>query len=205
MTTKAIITIGRQFGSGGREIGIKLAKRLELPYYDKALLRRAAQESGLSEKLFESFDEKPKSLLYSFAMDPHSFSLGDVPYEVTVEEQVFTAFCDVIKKYADEGPCVIIGRCADYVLRNNRNRLSIFIYAPLEARIERIVKIKGVSLEMAKNMIAKEDKQRSAYYNYYTSKKWGDLRSYHFCLDSDQLGIDGTVELITKIVEMRDR
>ncbi len=205
MKTNAVITIGRQFGSGGREVGIKLAAKLGIPYYDKALLRRAAKESGLQESIFQTFDEKPKNLFYLFSAEPGAMHMGELPYDVMLEEQVFTAAGEVIKKCAQEGPCVIIGRCADYILRKNPALLSLFIYAPLEERAERIVTMKGVNLETAKNMIHKEDRHRASYYNYYTSKKWGDIRSYHFCIDSSQLGIDGTVTLIEQIVTMRDQ
>lgn len=197
---KRVITIGRQFGSGGREIGVTLAESLGIPYYDKELLKRAAKESGLCEHLFESFDEKPKSLLYSLAMDSYSFGNLMTPYG-TVEQDVFLATFNTVKRVAQEGPCVMIGRCADYALRDADNCLNLFIYAPLAERVKRISQVRGLSPEKAKDMINKMDKQRASYYNYYTSKKWGSPASYDFCIDSSKLGVAGTVELIRYILE----
>ncbi len=197
---KRVITIGRQFGSGGHEVGVKLAQALDIPYYDKELLKRAAKESGLCEHLFESFDERPKSLLYSLAMDPYSFGNLAAPYG-TIEQEVFLATFNTVKKAADEGPCVIVGRCADYALRDYADSLHLFIYAPLEERVKRIAKLHDFTPDKAKDMINKMDKQRASYYNYYTSKRWGVPASYDFCLDSSQLGVDGTVELIRYILE----
>lgn len=197
---KRVITIGRQFGSGGREIGVKLAEARGIPYYDKELLKRAAKESGLCEHLFENFDERPKSLLYSLAMDPYSFGNLNAPYG-TIEQDVFLATFNTVKKVAEEGPCVIIGRCADYALREFDSCLSLFIYAPLEERVQRVSSLRNLPPAKAKDMINKADKQRASYYNYYTSKKWGAVGSYDFCLDSSQLGVDGTVELIEYLLE----
>lgn len=202
MTVNQIITIGRQFGSGGREIGVKLAESLNIPYYDKDLLKRAARESGLCEHLFESFDEKPKSLLYSLAMDPYSLSNFNSPYG-SIEQDVFLATFNTVKKIAAEGPCVLIGRCADYALRDTDNCLRLFIYAPLSDRVKRIAALRDLSPEKAKDAINKIDKQRASYYNYYTSKKWGAVASYDVCLNSSLLGVDGTVDLIRCILEKR--
>ena len=199
---KQIITIGRQFGSGGREIGIKLAESLNIPYYDKELLKRAAKESGLCEHLFDSFDEKPKSLLYSLAMDPYSLSNFTSPYG-GIEQDVFLATFNTVKKIAAEGPCVLIGRCADYALRDRDDCLRLFIYAPLAERAKRIASLRDLSPEKAKDAINKVDKQRASYYNYYTSKKWGAVASYDMCIDSSLLGVDKTVDLIRYILEER--
>ena len=133
-----IITIGRQFGSGGKEVGIRVAKELGIPCYDKELLKEAARQSGLSEKILESFDERPKSLLYSIAMDSYIFSLPGTGAGDSLEQQVYLATFDTIRRLAEQGPCVIIGRCADHALAENPNRLSLFIYAPLSDRVERV-------------------------------------------------------------------
>lgn len=117
-----VITVGRQYGSGGREIGTMLAKQLGIAYYDDMLLKEAAEESGLCEELFRSFDERPKSFLYSIAMDPYSFSMNHVTPKGSIEQQVYLATYDTIKKLADKGPCVLIGRCADYALQGSRRR-----------------------------------------------------------------------------------
>ena len=127
---KTIITIGRQFGSGGKEVGIRVAKELGIPFYDKELLQEAAKKSGLCEKIFENFDERPKSLLYSIAMDSYMFALPGTGAGDSLEQQVYLATFDTIRHIADQGPCVIIGRCADYALADNPNPLSIFIPRP---------------------------------------------------------------------------
>lgn len=202
MLNDTIINIGRQYGSGGRDIGIKLAEDLNVPYYDKELLKRAAKNSGLCEKLFESFDEKPKSLLYSLVVDPYSFNPNPTGYGL-IEEDVYVAVFEAVRKIADEGPCVIIGRCADYALKDYKKCLNLFIYAPIEKRIERIANAENISEEKAKERIKKVDKQRASYYNFYTNKKWGDVKSYDYCIDSSVLGIDGTADLIKYILEKK--
>lgn len=201
MSTKTIITIGRQYGSGGKEIGIRLSKELGIPFYDKELLKKAAQQSGLCEKVFESFDEKPRSLLYSIAMDPYAFSFAGGMEGDSLEQRVYLATFGTIRRLADQGPCVIIGRCADYALQDYPNHLSLFIHAPMANRIERVAKRLHTTPEKAKTAIIKTDKRRASYYEYYSSRKWGDVGSYDFCLDSSYLGTGGTVELIRAIIE----
>lgn len=197
---KQIITIGRQFGSGGHELGTRLAEALGVPYYDKDLLKRAAKESGLCEHLFENFDERPRSLLFSLAMDPYAFSNPAAPFG-SVEQEIFLATFNAVKQVAAEGPCVIIGRCADYALREREDVLNLFIHAPLAERVKRIARVRGLSEAKAKDQINKMDKQRASYYNYYTSKKWGAVSSYDYCLDSSILGLPGTVELVRYILD----
>ena len=199
-----VITVGRQYGSGGREIGTMLAKQLGIAYYDDMLLKEAAEESGLCEELFRSFDERPKSFLYSIAMDPYSFSMNHVTPKGSIEQQVYLATYDTIKKLADKGPCVLIGRCADYALADRDNVLKIFIDAPMEKRIETVDQRENLTPEKARQLILKTDKRRASYYEYYSSQKWGTVESYDFCLDSSVFGIDGTVALIEKLVEMKE-
>lgn len=201
---KTIITIGRQFGSGGREVGIRVAKELGIPFYDKELLRAAAEQSGLCEKIFENFDERPKSLLYSIAMDSYMFSLPGSGASDSLEQQVYLATFDTIRNIAGEGPCVIIGRCADYALADNPDHLSLFIHAPMDTRIRRVCQRQSLTPEKAKAMIIKTDKRRAAYYEYYSSRKWGAVDSYNFCMDSSIFGLGGTVELIRTIVEHKE-
>ena len=201
---KTIITIGRQFGSGGKEIGIRVAKELGIPFYDKEILRAAAEKSGLCEKIFENFDERPKSLLYSIAMDSYMFSLPGAGANESLEQQVYLATFDTIRNIAKEGPCVIIGRCADYALADNPNLLSLFINAPLDVRIQRVAKRQNLSPEKARSLILKTDKRRASYYEYYSSQKWGAVDSYDFCMDSNCLGLGGTVELIQTIVAHKE-
>lgn len=198
-----VITVGRQYGSGGREIGTMLAEKLGIAYYDDMLLKEAAKESGLCEELFHSFDERPKSFLYSIAMDPYSFSMNSVTARGNIEQQVYLATYETIKKLADKGPCVLIGRCADYALKDRDDVINIFITAPLENRIERVARRNDISLEEAKDRIKKTDKSRASYYNYYSSKDWGEAKSYDLCIDSSLLGIEGTVELLEKMIQLR--
>lgn len=201
---KTIITIGRQFGSGGKEIGIRVAKELGIPFYDKELLQAAAKKSGLCEKIFENFDERPKSLLYSIAMDSYMFALPGTGVGDSLEQQVYLATFDTIRHIAEQGPCVMIGRCADYALADNPDHLSLFIYAPMNVRAERVAKRKNITPEAAKTLIQKTDKRRASYYEYYSSQKWGAVESYDFCLDSSVLGLGGTVELIRTMVEQKE-
>ena len=198
-----VITIGRQFGSGGREIGEKLAAHFGIQCYDKELLTRAAKESGFCEEMLTNHDERPtNSFLYNLVMDTYSFGYNTSAFvDMPISQKVFLAQFDTIKKIASEGPCVIVGRCADYALSDFKNSIHLFIYADEEAKVSRISKKYNVSEAKAKDMIIKKDKQRQSYYNYYSSKKWGRADSYDFCINSSLLGIDGTVRLISQCIE----
>ncbi len=194
---KNIITIGRQFGSNGREIGHRLAENLDIPFYDKELLNEAAKHSGISESLLKSLDEKPnKSFLYNLVMDPYSYGFTNTGYQPNLNQQAFQATYDTIKKIADNGPCIIVGRCADYALRHNPNLIRLFIHAPLEKRIETVSKRFNLTVDKAKAQINKEDKGRASYYNYYTSKKWGAIDSYDMFINSSLMSVDKTVDFI---------
>ncbi|MCR4744420.1 MAG: cytidylate kinase-like family protein [Lachnospiraceae bacterium] len=202
---KTVITIGRQFGSGGREIGEKLAEHFNIKCYDKELLTKAAKDSGLCEEVFENHDERPtSSFLYNLVMDTYSFGYTNSTYvDMPVSHKVFLAQFDTIKKIAAEGPCVIVGRCADYALQDFDNVLNLFIYSKLEDKVERIMKRFDdiTSPEKAKEFIRKKDKQRKSYYDYYSSKRWGHVDTYDLAIDSSVLGIDGTVNLICQYIE----
>ena len=204
--TNTIITIGREFGSAGREIGYKIAKDFGIKLYDKEMLNRAAKESGICEELFEAHDEKPtNSFLYSLVMGTYSLGYSSGGYtDMPINHKVFLAQFDAIKKIASEGPCILVGRCADYALEEFDNVLTVFIHAKMEARIRRIARIYNLTDAKAKEMIQKTDKQRSSYYNYYTNKKWSDAESYDICLDSSVLGIDGTAEAIKHLVAIKE-
>lgn len=206
MKTNMIITIGRQFGSGGRDIGKKLAEDLGIKYYDKEMLSRAAKESGICEEIFKSHDEKPtNSFLYSLVTDTYSFGYGGGAYsDMPINHRVFLAQFDSIKKIAEEGPCVLIGRCADYALESFENVVSIFIQADMDTRIARVGHAFDLPVNKAKDMIVKTDKKRASYYNYYTNKRWGDAGSYDLCLNSGKLGLEGTVKAIKDYIELRE-
>lgn len=204
MKTKSIITIGRQYGSGGRAIGRKLAEKLEVPFYDKELLERAANDSGICKELFENHDEKPtNSFLYSLVMDTYSFGYNSAAFtDLPMNHKVFLAQFEAIKKLALEGPCVMVGRCADYALADFDNCFSVFIHSDLEVRIRRIAKEYDLKDNKARDAIHKTDKSRSSYYNYYTNKRWADAASYSLCIDSGKMGLEGAVECIIQAVKI---
>lgn len=202
-----IYTIGREFGSGGKEVGEKLAERLGIKLYDKELLQQAAKESGFCEEIFENHDEKPtNSFLYSLVMDTYSVNgYSSAPFlDMPLNHKVFLAQFDTIKKIAANESCVIVGRCADYALAENPDCINVFIHADINERIKTVSKRLNVTENKAKDIIQKRDKQRASYYNYYTSKKWGDSTSYHLTLDAGKLGLDGCVEMILKYREILD-
>lgn len=205
--TNTIITIGREYGSAGREIGYKVAADLGIKLYDKEMLARAAKESGLCQELFETHDEKPtSSFLYSLVMDTYSLGYTSGSYtDMPINHKVFLAQFDAIKKIADEGPCILVGRCADYALEEYDNVLSLFIHAKMDAKIRRIARIYDLTDTKAKDLIVKTDKKRAGYYNYYSNKKWGAAGSYHACLDSSLLGIEGTAEAIKMLVALKEQ
>lgn len=200
-----IITIGRQFGSGGREIGQKLAENLGIKYYDKELLSRAAKESGFCEEMIQNHDERPtNSFLYNLVMDTYSFGYNSSSFvDMPISHKVFLAQFDTIKKIASEGPCVIVGRCADYALQDYQNCLNIFIQADQKFKVKYVMnRFDDITTEQkAIDMMNKKDKQRQSYYNYYTSRNWGRADNYDLSINSGILGIDGTVKLLTQFVE----
>lgn len=206
MKTNTIITIGRQYGSAGREIGYKIAEDFGIKLYDKEMLARAAKESGICEEIFESHDEKPtNSFLYSLVMDTYSMGYAGNTYtDMPINHKVFLAQFDAIKKIADEGPCILVGRCADYALEEYDNVVSVFIHADLNARIRRIARLYDLPDNKAKETIIKTDKKRASYYNYHTNKRWADAESYELCLSSSELGINGTAKAIEQYVLLKE-
>lgn len=204
MDQRIILTIGRQFGSGGREIGQKLAKALGIAYYDKELMAVAARESGLCEEVFEKADERASSgLSYAFTMG-YSYMGMFTPYtDILSNDGLFKFQSDAIRKLAEQESCILVGRCADYILRDDPDCLSFFIHSSMENRIQRIVARQQVTVEEAKELIVKTDKSRAAYYNYYTNKAWGVASSYNFSIDASVLGVDETVAFMKSFVERR--
>ncbi len=202
---KTVITIGRQNGSAGHDIGKLLADKLNIPFYDKEIITRAAKDSGFCEEMIQNHDERPTgSFLYNLVMDTYSFGYNSSAFvDMPISHKVFLAQFDAIKSYAKEGPCVIVGRCADYALADFDNVLNIFIFADDSFKVrhlmDRYPEIK--TIEKARDYYIKKDKQRQSYYNYYSSKKWGRAESYDLCINSAKLGIDGTVNLIKQYVE----
>ena len=203
MAENMIVTIGRQFGSGGHEIGRHLAQKLGYELYDKELLKLQAKHSGIAEKVLESYDEAPtSSLLYSIVMDvyPSMNYVGN-----SLNQQIFQAQYDTIRTLADGRSCVIVGRGADYILRDHPNLVTVFIHAPLEDRAKRVAEYEHVSVDKARDMVIKADKKRASFYNFQTEKKWGQASEYMLSIDSSALGYEGSVELIREFVEMRKR
>ncbi|HIX48130.1 MAG TPA: cytidylate kinase-like family protein [Candidatus Mediterraneibacter caccavium] len=207
MKTNTIITIGREYGSAGREIGYKVAEAFDIKLYDKEMLARAAKESGICEEIFQSHDEKPtNSFLYSLVMDTYSMGYSGNSYtDMQINHKVFLAQFDAIKKIADEGPCILVGRCADYALESYPNVVSVFIHADMQSRIRRIARLYDLTDAKAKDLIVKTDKKRASYYNYYTNKKWSDAESYELCLTSSELGIEGTAQAIIDYVTLKEK
>ncbi|MDK2965622.1 cytidylate kinase-like family protein [Lacrimispora sp.] len=205
MSENLVIAIGRQCGSSGKIIGDKLAKALGIKCYDKELLALAAKNSGLCEELFQTHDEKPtNSFLYSLVMDTYSVGLSSSGYmDMPINHKIFLAQFDTIKKLAEEESCVIVGRCADYALADNPNLVSIFITADDKDKIQSLKDLYQIDEGKAKEVMVKTDKKRSSYYNYYANKKWGDVRSYDLCINRSAIGVDGTVDLILKYVDVK--
>ena len=202
MAQRRIVTIGRMFGSGGHDIGKLLAQQLGFGFYDKEILTLAAKESGLAPEVLESNDERPtSSLLYTLSVGTHGIIPG--ADAMPLGHQVFLAQFEAIRKLAQQGSCVIVGRCADYALRSVPGVVNVFIHAPLEYRLPRIQRQYGLSEVEARDRIAKTDKKRAAYHNTYSDRKWGALETYHLSVDSSVLGTEGTAELIRQFLELK--
>lgn len=201
MAENMIITIGRQFGSGGHQVGRKLAKELGLKIYDKELLKLVAEESGICEKVLENYDEKPtSSLLYSIVMDVYP-SMNYVG--TTLNQQIYQAQYDAIRRLGERESCVIVGRGADYILRDCKDLTSVFVHAPLDFRVKRVAEFEHITEAKARDMVIKADKKRASFYNFQTEKKWGAVDSYNLAVDTSDLGIDGAVRLIQQYIRIK--
>lgn len=201
--TSTIFTIARQYGSGGRQIGKKIAEKLEIPFYDKELIAMAAKQSGMSEDIFEKADEKASSsLIYSLLMGTHAYNAQLTPNDLPINDKLFLLQTNIIKQVAQRGPCVIVGRCGDYILRENPHCFNVYLYADQESRMKRAVEEYGVESKRVAEFIAKKDKQRANYYNFYTNLKWGEAQNYHLTLNSQKFGIDRSVQLICDAAEL---
>lgn len=200
---KKVITINRQYGSGGREIGSKLAKQFDVPFYDNEIISRAAKETGFSEAAFETVEDKAtNSLLYSIAMGMNVFTNQDVGFAgLSLDDRIFLAQSNVIRKVAEEGPCVIVGRCADYILRDFDNVVNVFISADLDFRIKRSVEVDHIDPQHAAETVAKKDKTRGNYYRYHAGERWDNLFNYALTIRSDLVGIDRAAYCIQSYVQ----
>jgi cytidylate kinase len=200
---KKVITISRQYGSGGREIGKKLAQKLGIPFFDNEIIDRAAKETGFSTVAFENAERKAtNSLLYSIAMGMNAYGNQELGFaHLSLDDRIYLAQSDVIRKVAQEGPCVIVGRCADYVLKDMPDVINVFIWANIDFRMKRAIEVDNLSVDKAEDNILKIDKRRANYYNYHASEKWGRAENYHLSLRSDYKGIDHCVECIKTYIE----
>ena len=201
MHKNPVITIARQFGSGGHQIGKRVAELLGIPVYDKELILLAAEKSGYHPDVLAKADEKAAgSLLYTLAIGTSRMGGLSGNYDIPINDKLFIAQNEIIQDLAEKGQCVIVGRCGDYALRHFDNKFSVFIYADISMRAERIMESRGISEAEAKNLIAKEDKKRAGYYNFYTGQKWGSPERYGASFNTAVLGIDRTAEIIADMV-----
>ena len=202
---KFVINIGRQLGSGGREISAELAKRLGISYFDKELLSVAAQESGMSKEFFEKADEHASQPLTGGLFGirfPFSGNAMNTTNYLS-NDALFQMQSDAIRKLASEQSCLFIGRCADYILRDNPRCVNIFISASLPFRVERVARLEGISTTKAEEMIHHVEKRRAEFYNFYSNKRWGAAESYHLCIDSSVLVIAKTTDFIEEFVRTK--
>lgn len=199
MKKDIIITIGRQFGCGGKRIAEALGSKLGIPVYDHELIIKAAQESGFSAEFFERSDEKKRffSLTSIFAGSYNSDAENYMS-----DKGLFQIQCETIRSIADHGSAIIVGRCSDYVLRDRSNTLNVFLTSPLEDRVRRVSETEGVDLEKAEEIVVKQDRNRAEYYNYYTFGNWGVASNYDICIDSSIAGIEGTADLIIEFAKI---
>ena len=198
-----IINIGRQLGSGGHDIGRMLALDFQAKYYDRELLNLAAKESGLSEKIFEQNDEKKGFFRGLLNLGSPHVSSGRVYNSGVSQESLFQFQSEAIKKAANEGSCVFVGRCADYVLRNLPNTVSVFVTASMDYRVHQIMNKRHLDEDSARKFIEQGESERATYYNYYTGKKWGAAESYDLCIDSSVLGLVETEKMIAQFIKKK--
>lgn len=204
MAKGTVITIGRQFGSGGRAIGKQVAQALGIPFYDKELIKQMAKESGLSHEILDDYDEKPtNSFLYSLSLGAYTYgnSLTGIP-EMPMSDKIFVIQSDVIKNIAKQGSCVIVGRCAESILKDVVPCLSVFIHTDFDSRIKRVSEYEKISHDEAAEQIRKTDKKRASYHNYYSDLKWGAATSYDLCINS-KIGIENAAKLIVDCFSMK--
>lgn len=193
MGKNIIINIGRQFGGGGLGVASELGRKLGIPVYDRELIRKAAQDSGFSAELFEQSDEKRRT----FSLSSIFTSIYTSPTENYMSDNgLFEIQCETIRKIAEQGSAVIVGRCSDYVLRDFDNTLNVFLTSPLSVRVERICERHALPEDKAEALILQKDRSREEYYNYFTFGNWGVASTYDLCIDSSILGIEGTADFI---------
>ena len=200
--TKKIITISRAFGSGGRSIGKEVAQRLGIPFYDKELVEAVAKESGFHADFIEEAGEYApvtSSFLFSIAVSPNPMNMM---HTMPMGDQLLVYQTNVIRSLADKGPCVIVGRCADYILRDRTDALHVFIHADMAHRAERIVRLYGETKQSPEKRLNDKDSKRKIYYKHYTNRNWGEAQNYHLCLNSGLIGVDKCADIIVDVANM---
>lgn len=207
MTTSTIYTFEREFASAGHIVGERLAQKLGIPFYDSQIVDLAAKNAGVNRKLFEGFDEKPtNSFLYSLVMGTYT-AVNPVTQSpsLNISDRLFAEEVEIIRRAADDGPCVIVGRCSSYILRDRPNVARIFVTADMNFRINHAVRDLGLPQTRIEDEISKRDKKRSNYFNYYTGQKWESASSYDLSVSTSKLGIDGAVEMVLAYGELLER
>ena len=202
MDKKLIITISREYGSGGRIIGRKVAEKLDIPFYDGELIDMSAQKSGLAVSFVEKTEQKIKSkFFHNLAFGGYHTGADYGAAQLSLADKLFITTCEIIRDLAEQGSCVIVGRCADYVLKDRDDVIDIFIYSDKEDKLNRMINEYGVPADKAESVLAKEDKYRANHYSYYTERNWGDKKHYQLCLNSGFLGIENTVNIIVDAIK----
>ena len=197
---KKIITISREFGSGGRSIGRQVAEKLGIPFYDEELVDQVALESGFAPKFIEEHGEhSPGKSFFSYAFAPQG--VPGIMNGLSTADFLWSIQCSVILQLADKGPCVIVGRNADYVLKDRDDCLHAFIYADMDFRADRIVRLYGESEKSPQARLNEKDKRRKVNYQHYTGRSWGSAHNYDVCLDSSKLGIETCTEILVNLMK----
>lgn len=202
-TNHIIINVGRQIGSGGRVIASRLAEEFGCKLYDRELLNLAAKESGFSQQFFEQNDEQKGFLKSLFHMHVPLLGENNFYHNEFSQESLYLFQSEAIRKAADEGDCVFVGRTADYVLRDYKQAVNIFITADMDQRLQRVCKRHNIDRATARKYIHSKENDRASYYNYYTGKRWGHSESYDLCINSSLLGIDETARLVADFIRRR--
>lgn len=207
MTNSTIYTFEREYASGGHIVGEMLAEKLGIPFYDSKIVDIAAEKEGVSRKIFQDFDEKPtSSFLYSLVLS--SYGAG-APYmgnqDFNMSDRLFAAEADIIRKAAEQGPCVIVGRCGSYILRDNPNVVRVFCTADMEFRKHHALADLGIPERKVEDTIARMDKKRANYFNYYTGLNWNDASNYDLCVSTSRARLQGAMEIVLAYGEMMER
>ena len=203
MDKKIVLTVARQFGSGGHDVAKKVSELLDIPFYDREIIGLAAKKSGLSENLFAGLDEKPTtSLLYSLVMGVQSGTGAYWRYgDMTGADNVFRIQSQIIRSIAEKDSCVIVGRCADYILREEERLINVFVRADIDYRTQRIMEKYDMKEKVALDYINKTDKRRGSFYNFYTNKIWGNVDNYDLSIATDKIGVDKAAQMIVEYIK----